>query len=439
VSLVGICSLLPVLLAGLLVFACGKEEKVQPQAPIVEVAEVLQKDVPVYRDWVGTLDGSVNATIRAQVSGYLIKQNYKEGDVVKKGHVLFEIDPREYKAALDQAEAVLSQSKGALEQTNAALEQAKAEVSLQDARWTTAKANLARVKPLAEQNAVSKKDLDDAVGMEMSTRSAVDAAKAAVAAAEANIVAAKAQILASQAAVEKAQLNLSFTKITSPVDGIAGIAKAQIGNLVGPGSVEELTTVSTINPIKCYASLSEQEYMQAQERRAKQVGGKLNLDLILSDGSTYPYKGEFAFADRQVDVLTGTIRVATTFPNPQNLLRPGMFSRVRAELGIKKGALVIPQQAVTEIQGRYLVAVVSPENKVSIKPVKVGQWFGQLWVIDEGLQAGEKVVAEGTQKVREGTVVSPKPFESKAQTEPGAPQKPEAKSEAKPESKPEKR
>jgi membrane fusion protein (multidrug efflux system) len=438
VFLAGICSLQLALLAGLLLFGCGKEEKAQPQAPIVEVVEVSQKDVPVYGEWVGTLDGSINATIRAQVSGYLIRQNYKEGEVVKKDQVLFEIDPREYRAAVAQAEANLSQSKGALEQANAALEKAKAEVSVQDARWTTAKANLARVRPLAEQNAVSKKDLDDAIGMELSLRSAVDAAKAAVAAAEANIVAAKAQILAAQAAVEKAQLNLSFTKITSPVEGIAGIAKAQIGNLVGPGSVEELTTVSTINPIKCYVSLSEREYMQAQERRLKQVGG-LALHLILSDGSTYSHKGEVAFADRQVDVRTGTIRVATIFPNPQNLLRPGMFSRIRAELGIKKAALVIPQQAVTEIQGRYLVAVVGAENKVSIKPVKVGQWFGQLWVIDEGLQAGEKVVAEGTQKVREGLVVNPKPFIAEAQVEPGAAQKPEVKPETKPQPKPEKR
>jgi membrane fusion protein (multidrug efflux system) len=461
-----VCSLLSVLLAGLLLSGCGKEEKVQPQAPIVQVVEVIQKDVPVYGEWVGTLDGSVNATIRAQVSGYLIKQNYKEGDFVKKDQVLFEIDPREYKAALAQAEAILSQSKGALdqakaglsqskgavEQTKASLEKAKSEVAVQEARWITAKANLARVRPLAEQNAVSKKDLDDAVGMELSTRSAVDAAKAAVDAAQANIVtaeaqvlgaqanivAAEAQILGAQAAVEKAQLNLGFTKITSPVDGIAGIAKAQIGNLVGPGSVEELTTVSTINPIKCYVSLSEQEYMQAQERRLKQAGA-LALVLILSDGSTYPHKGEVAFADRQVDVRTGTIRVATMFPNPQNLLRPGMFSRVRAELGIKKAALVIPQQAVTEIQGKYLVAVVSPENKVSIKPVKVGQWFGELWVIDEGLQAGEKVVAEGTQKVREGMGVNPKPFGAEVQAESGAEQKPEVKPESKPQSKPEKR
>jgi len=384
------------LIAGLLLFGCGKEQKAQPQAPIVEVVEVIQKDVPVYAEWVGTLDGSVNATIRAQVQGYLIKQNYKEGDFVKKDQVLFEIDPRPYQAAIEEA-------KGQLAQT--------------EARWQTAKASLARIRPLAEQSAVSKKDLDDAIGAEESTHASVMSAKAAL---------------------DKAQLNLDWTKVTSLINGITGIAKAQIGNLVGPGSVEELTTVSTINPIKCYVSLSEREYMQAQERRLKQVGG-LALHLILSDGSTYPYKGEVAFADRQVDVRTGTIRVATTFPNPQNLLRPGMFSRVRAELGIKKAALVIPQQAVTEIQGRYLVAVVSAENKVSIKPVKVGQWFGQLWVIDEGLQAREKVIAEGTQKVREGMAVSPKPFGTEAQAEPGAAQKPEGKPEAKPQPKPEKR
>jgi membrane fusion protein (multidrug efflux system) len=396
VSLPGICSLLPVLLAGLLFFGCAKEEKAQPQAPIVEVVEVIQKDVPVYGEWVGTLDGLVNAIIRAQVSGYLIKQNYKEGDFIKKDQVLFEIDPRSYQAALEEAKAQLAQTQ---------------------ARWQTAKANLARIRPLAEQGAVSKKDLDDAIGMEESTHASVMSAKAAL---------------------DKAQLNLDWTKVTSLIDGITGIAKAQIGNLVGPGSIEELTTVSTVNPIKCYVSLSEQEYMRAQERRLKPAG-KVVLDLILSDGSTYPYKGEVAFADRQVDVRTGTIRVAAIFPNPQNLLRPGMFSRVRAELGIKKAALVIPQQAVAEIQGRYLVGVVSPENKVSIKPVKVGQWFGQLWVIDEGLQAGEKVVAEGTQKVREGMVVSPKPFGTEAQAESGAAQKPEVKPEAKPHSKPEKR
>jgi membrane fusion protein (multidrug efflux system) len=464
-------SLLPALFliaaATLMISGCQKEEKAgPPPPPVVEVAEVIQKDVPTFAEWVGTLDGLVNATIRAQVQGYLIKQNYREGDFARKGQVLFEIDPREFQAALEQAKAelsqakggleqakaVLSQAKGALEQAKASFEKAKAEVAVQDARWTTAKANLARIRPLAEQNAVSKKDLDDAVGMELSTRSAVDAAKAGVDAARANIVAAEAQVggaqanivaaeakvLAAQAAVEKAQLNLSFTKVASPIDGIAGIAKAQIGNLVGPGSQEELTTISAVNPIKCYISVSEQEYMRlagSKERR----DAKVPLELILADGSTYPKKGEFSFADRQVDVRTGTLRVAALFSNPQNILRPGQFSRVRAEMGIKKGALAIPQRAVTEIQGKYMVAVVGPDNKVSIRPVKAGARFGQLWVIEEGLKAGEKVIAEGTQKVRDGMTVSPKPFGAGDQAAAGGLQKTGEKPEAKPQAKPEKR
>jgi membrane fusion protein (multidrug efflux system) len=466
-------SLLPALFlipaAALLISGCEKEQKEgPPPAPVVEVAEVMTKDVPIFSEWVGTLDGLVNATIRAQVQGYLIKRNYQEGDSVHQGQVLFEIDPREFQAALEQAKAGLSQSKGALnqakaglsqsqgavEQTKASFEKAKAEVSVQDARWTTAKANLARIKPLAEQNAVSKKDLDDAVGMELSTRSSVDAAKAGVDAAQANIVAAEAQVLgaqanivaaeaqvlAAQAGVEKAQLNLGFTKITSPIEGISGIAKAQIGNLVGPGSVDELTTISTIDPIKCYVALSEKEYMRAEEARRKQPGrGKISLGLILSDGTTYPKKGEIAFADRQVDVRTGTIRVATLFPNPQKILRPGQFGRVRAEMGIQTGALAVPQRAVTEVQGKYLVAVVGPENKVSIRQVKAGERFGQLWVIEEGLKAGEKVVAEGTQKVREGMAVNPKPFGAGDQAAPGGAQKPEEKPEDKPQPKPGKR
>jgi membrane fusion protein, multidrug efflux system len=427
-----IIGLVATLLAG-----CGKEKKVEPQAPIVEVVQVTQKDVPVYAEWVATLDGMVNATIKAQVQGFLVRQDYKEGDVVRKDQALFEIDPREYQAALDQAKAVLNQAKGALEQSKAALVKAKAEVSQQDARWTTAKANLARIKPLAEQNAVSKKDLDDAVGAELSTRSSVDAAKAGVDVAQANIDAAQAQVIAAQASVEKAQLNLGFAKITSPIDGIAGIAKAQIGNLVGPGSVEELTTVSTVDPIKAYIQVSEQEYMKMVQRA--RPAEKRQLELILADGSVWPHKGELFVADRQVDVRTGTIRVAATFPNPERILRPGQFARIRAEMGIRKAALLIPQRAVTEVQGRYMVAMVSADNKVAIKPVKVGERVEQLWVINEGLQAGEKAVAEGMQKVREGMVVSPKPFGAEGQAGPVAVEKSEANPEAKPQPKPEKR
>ena len=460
-------ALFPILAATLAISGCEKEKKAgPPPPPVVEVIGVVSKDIPIFSEWVGTLDGLVNAVIRAQVQGYLIKQNYREGEMVRKGQVLFEIDPREFQAALEQAQAVLSQSKGALnqakaglsqakgtvEQAKASLEKAKAEVSVQDARWTTAKANLARIKPLAEQNAVSKKDLDDAVGQELSFRSSVDAAKAAVDVAQANIVAAEAQVvgaqanitaaeaqvLAAQAGVEKAQLNLGFTKITSPIEGIAGIAKAQIGNLVGPGSTEELTTISTIDPIKCYISFSEQEYLHLRGRREKGAA-KVPLELILADGSVYPQKGEVAFADRQVDVRTGTLRVASLFPNPDQILRPGQFSRVRAEITVKKNALVVPQRAVTEIQGKHFVAVVGSDGKVAIRSVKVGGLSGQLWVIDEGLKTGEQVVAEGTLKVREGMAVSAKPYAPGSPAAPAAGPKPEAKPESKPQAAPGKR
>ena len=414
-SLSGLSSHVPRVLLGLvaafsafaLAAGCDKGEKAGPPGPpAVEVVEVVQKDVPIFYEWVGTLDGFVNATIRAQVTGYLVKQNYGDGELVKKGQVLFEIDPRTFEAALGQAKGTLDQS--------------KAGVEVQESRWATAKANLARIKPLAEQNAVSQKDLDDAVGMEQSTR--------------ASVIAAQASVAAAQAAVDKAQLDLGFTKIISPIDGIAGIAKAQIGNLVGPGAVDELTTVSTVDPIKVYASISEQEYLKAAEKQSIQKE-KMPLELVLADGSTYPRKGEVAFADRQMDVRTGTIRVATIFPNPNNMLRPGQFARIRAEIEIKKGALVIPQRSITELQGKYLVAVVGPENKVAIKQVKAGARFGQLWVIEQGLQAGEKVVAEGTQKVREGMVVSPKPFGSQTQAEAAGAKKPEAKPQSKAEAK----
>lgn len=348
--------------------ACKKEQKAAPPPPVVEVAGVVQKDVPVSSEWVGTADGFVNATIRAQVQGYLITQNYKEGDVVRKGQVLFEIDPRTFEAALAYA---------------------KGQLAAQQARWDTTKANLNRVKPLAEQNAVSQKDLDDAIGAEQ---------------------AAQAAVISAQAAVDKAQLDLDFTKVTSPVGGIAGIAKAQIGNLVGPGAVEELTTVSTVNPIKVYVQISEQEYLRFAEKKNKSQQ-RVPIELILADGSVYPQKGEFAFADRQVDVRTGTIKVATLFPNPGNILRPGQFAKVRAVTDIKKSALLVPQRAVAEMQGRYLVGVVGPDNKVDVRPVRVGEQVGSDRIISQGLKPDERVVVEGIQKVKPGQLVAPEPFE----------------------------
>lgn len=373
-------------LAAVLASGCQKKEQAAPPPPTVEVVTVAQKDVQIYKEWVGALDGYVNAVIRPQVTGYLIKQNYREGDLVKKGQVLFEIDPRTFKAALDQAKAQLAQQK---------------------ARHVTAQANLARVRPLAEKNALSQKDLDDAVGAELSTRSAVEAA---------------------QAAVEEAQLNIGFTKIASPVDGIAGIAKAQLGNLVGPSMQSELTSVSTVNPIKVYINVSEQEYLSANA--SGKSAANIPLELILADGSVYPHKGKLVLADRQIDPTTGTLKVGSVFENPGNRLRPGGYGLVRAVMSVKKGALLVPQRSVTDMQGKLLVAVVGADNKVTIRPVKVAERIGSNWIIEEGLKPGDKVVVEGTQKVKPDMVVNPQPFDPEAAAKAaaqGAPAKPEAK------------
>jgi len=397
-----------------LLSGCKKESKGEeaPVPPAVEVVDVIQKDIPLYSEWIASTDGFVNATIRAQVQGYLITRNYKEGDFVKKGQILFEIDPRPFQATLDQAKATWNQSK-------ASLNQAKAEVARLEANHFITKANLDRVRPLAEMNAVSKKDLDDATGAELSARAAVQAARAAVGAAEAAVGAA-------EAATEKAQLDLGFTKIVSPIDGVAGIAKAQIGNLVGPGSIEELTTVSTLDPIKVYVPLSEQEYLR-DGRNGRGRSTQAKLDLILADGSVHPYKGSFVFADRQVDIGTGTIKVAALFPNPGNILRPGQFARIRAQIDIQKGALLVPQRAVTELQGGFQVAVVGPDNKVDIRPVKLAERVDNLWVINQGLKPGERVVAEGIQKVKQGMIISPKPYNLKPSSKTETLSRPEGK------------
>jgi membrane fusion protein, multidrug efflux system len=358
--------------SALLLTGCGEEQTPGPAAPSVEVAEVVVKDVPIVREWVGTTDGLVNAKINAQVQGYLIKQNYKEGSFVKKGQILFEIDPRSFQAALEQA---------------------KGQLAINEGQLYTAKANLEKIRPLAAVNAVSKKDLDDAIGREASAQAAVQAGKAAV---------------------RKDEIDLSFTKITSPIDGIAGISKAQLGDLVGSPGGPELTTVSTVDPIKVFVPLSEQEYMRFRreaEARGNSESKEDNLDLILADGRVFPHKGRVYFADRQVDERTGTIKVATLFPNPGNILRPGQFAKTRALIETQKGALLVPQRAVNELQGRFQVAVVDPDNKVDLRWVRVGERTGSLWVIDEGLKPGERVIVEGIQKVKAGMPVAPKPFQ----------------------------
>jgi membrane fusion protein (multidrug efflux system) len=351
------------ILAGTTAPGCKKEASVGGPTE-VEVAEAARQDVQVAKEWVGSMDGSVNAVIRAQVQGYLTKQVYTEGQLVKQGQVLFQIDARTFQAAVDQAKADVAQKK---------------------ARWDTTQANLARIRPLAEQNAVSKKDLDDAIGQEQAAHSAYDAAKAAL---------------------DKAQLDLGFTRITSPITGIAGIAKAQIGNLVGPGQVEELTTVSAVDPIKVWVPISEQEFLHAQANKPAPGQPKRQIELVLSDGSIYPKKGEFAFADRQVDASTGTVKIAVLFPNPGSVLRPGQYAKIRAVMESIPGAIVVPQRAVNELQGNFQVAVVGQDNKVTVRTVKPGAKSGSLVVITEGLQPGERVVIEGLQKVKEGMNVN---------------------------------
>lgn len=343
----------------------GCKEKTKPAShpPVVEVATVIQQDVPVYREWVARLDGDVNAQIRAQVSGYLSAREYPEGGFVRKGDPLFEIDSRPFQAALDQARGQLAQAEAQLEKT-----------ALDVKRYT----------PLAKTRAISQEELDDAV--------------------QANL-AAQAKVTSAQAAVEKAALEVGFTHITSPIDGIAGLALAQIGDLVGPGTTGNLTTVSRVNPIRAYIALSEQEYLAAAAGQS--LMRQPVLELILADGSVFPQRGQVLFTDREVNDRTGTIKMAAVFDNPGNLLRPGQFGRVRAKLKVKKGALLVPKVAVNELQNAYQVAVVGADNRVDLRPVKPGERVDSLWVIDEGLKPGERVVVEGIQKARQGMLVTP--------------------------------
>src|SRR5919204_4489524 len=411
------CTTIGVLVSALLVTLGRSKTQEMAQAaalPEVEVVQVAQHDVPISSEWIGTLDGMVNATIKAQVTGYLRKQHYTEGAFVTQGQVLFEIDPRPFQAALDQAKGELAKAQGQLVQANAQLVQANAQLAQAEANQGKTQLDVDRYIPLAKAQAISAQDLDNAVQNNLAAKAQVAAAKAGIDVAKAAIVAAKAVVEAAKTQVATAPLNLGFTTILSPINGIAGIATAQIGDLVGPNS-GTLTTVSTLDPIKVYFTASEQAYLNfvrrnptvAERRAATQ---RLELELVLAAGTTYPHKGKFFVADREVNVQTGTIRLAGLFPNPGNVLRPGQYGRVRAVTSRQEGALLVPQRAVTELQGRYQVAVVDSENKITIRTVKVGERVGTLWVIEEGLHPGERVVVEGVQKVRPGMVVHPKPF-----------------------------
>lgn len=432
------------MILGVLILAVRSDKPAQaaPRPLDVEVAQVEQKDVPVYSEWIGTTEGIVNADIKAEVTGYLLKQDYKEGSFVKKGQLLFELDPRPFQAAVDQANGQVAQFQGQLEQAISQVAQAEAQVAQANSQLLQSQAQLAQAQanqvktqldvnkytPLAEQKAVTQQDLDNAVQGNVVARAQVEAARAGVETARAQLRAANAQIGTAKAAintakgqvenaraaVRTAQLNLGFTQIISPIDGIAGIAQAQVGNLITTTSAP-LTTVSTVDPIKVYFTLSEQQYLNftrrnlIEARRGASVV-QIELELILSDGSTYPEKGSFFFADRQVDPKTGAIRMAGIFLNPGNVLRPGQYGRVRAVTATKNDALLVPQRAVSELQGSYQLAIVGGANKIEMRTVKVGERSGTQWIIEDGLKAGEIVVVEGTQQIKPGAVVNPKAY-----------------------------
>ena len=343
-----------------------------PPAPVVEVAPVIQENVPVRGEWVGTLDGYVNAQIQPQVNGYLIRQDYREGAVVKKGQVLFEIDPRPFQAVLDQTKGQLAQA---------------------EAQMANAELNVKRDIPEAEVHAIPQSQLD-------TDTQALRGAQASVE--------------ADQAAVEQATINLGYTRVTSLIDKIAGINTVQVGNLVGPSTV--LTAVSQVSPIKVYFPISEQEYL-----RMADGGGlgsvdfithasRIPLQLTLADGSAYPHPGRIIFADRQVNTQTGTIQIVGEFPNPRNLLRPGQYARVQAATGNLNGALLVPQSAVNQQQGTYQVAVIGADNRAQLRSVQVGATVGTLWVVRAGLNPGERVVAVGAEKVKDGQQVNSTPY-----------------------------
>lgn len=370
-----------------------------PTAQEVSVTAVIQKDVPISGEWVATLDGFVNAQIQPHVTGYLVRQNYREGSYVRKDEVLFEIDPRPFEAVLDQAKGQLAQARGQLAQAEGQLAQSVARLEL-------AQINVKRDKPLAQSRAISQSQLDSEVQAEKT-------AEATVVTSKAGIETAKASIQAAEAAVKTAELNLGFTKVTALVEGIAGIAAVQIGNLVSPTTV--LTTVSKVDPIKVYFPISEQEYLKVTGLSKSGRGdgwlrkaGSVPLKLTLSDGSLYPHNGRIIFTDRQVDAQTGTIRIVGAFPNPGNILRPGQFGRVSAVKETARGALLVPQRAVSEVQGQHQVAVVGSGNRISLRNVTAGPRIGPLWVIESGLKLGEMVVSEGTSKVGDGAVVTPR-------------------------------
>lgn len=351
--------------------SCSSKEKPAPPPPGVTVTASLQKDVPIHQEWVGTMDGNIDADIRPKVEGFLLKRLYTEGSYVSKGQAMFQLDQRQAQAAVEEAEGKLAQAK-------AALAQAQIDVN--------------RYTPLVAEKAVSQAELDKAHSMEKASTANVQAA---------------------QAALDNAKLNRTWTTVASPISGIAGIAKVGIGDLMTPTT--SMATVSAVNPIYVDVSISEQDYLRFVKNRPSNVP-KRELELYLGDGSLFPHTGHLLLVNREVDTRTGTIQVRAEFPNPGNVLRPGQYARVRAVTEERKNATLVPQRAISELQGVYQVGVVGGDNKVAIRSVKLGPQFGDMWVVESGLQPGERVVVDGLQRLRDGMTVAPMPYKDTQST-----------------------
>ncbi|RZU40767.1 efflux RND transporter periplasmic adaptor subunit [Edaphobacter modestus] len=369
----GFATTVAALLFLLLMIGCKKNEAPPPPAPPeVEVTTVIEQNVPIYKEWVAQLNGQVNADITPKVQGYLLRRNYSEGFFVSKGQLLYEIDPRPFVAALDQA---------------------KAQVAMAEAQRSEADNNVVRDRPLAAQSAIPQKQLDTDISTLAASTAQVDAAKANMA---------------------QAELNLAWTKVYSPIDGVAGISNANVGDLVG--TTTKMTTVSQVNPIRAYFNLSERDYLgEAQAisrliRGATQRGPAFEIEFIQANGEPFPAKGKITLVNREIASSTGTIQLAAEFANKDGILRPGGFGTVRIETGTSKNALLVPQAAVIEVQSMYQIVVVTPDNKANFRPIKVGERVGTNWIITEGIKPGEKVIVQGFMKVRQGTPVTPKPY-----------------------------
>jgi membrane fusion protein (multidrug efflux system) len=420
-----------------MVTGCGDASRAgaPPPPPVVKVEAVVQRDVPVSAEWVGSLVGYINAQIRARVGGHLTSQNYTEGAVVKAGDLLFQVDPRPYQTALEQAEARLLQAESQLSQaqaqvsaSRAQVDQALAKVTQDDAQVKKAEADqrrteldVGRYTPLAERGSVSKQELDNAVQNNLAnvasvaaarasvqnSQASVSNARAALEKAQADVKTQEANIAAARASVADAKLNLSYTRVVAPITGVAGFRVANIGDYVSPSDPNPLTTVSQVDPIYAEVPISEQRAMNAfRQRQANpQALRDMQLELVLPDGTVYPHRGRPVALDRQVDLTTGTVLARGVFPNPGNVLRPGQYAKVRTVVEIKKNALLVPQRAVQDVQGVHQVAVVGPDDTVGVRTIKTDARVGSLWIVAEGLKSGDRVVVEGADRLRSGQKV----------------------------------